>query len=115
MNFIKTNRYQRLRSGIMLTVLLTLSLSASHAQKASTESILQSFVESYKNDPMAMNVTFGIAVEDDWWYVTCKRQQEGYAVGKNDQFTFHSYGPHDVQLHKGKLPRPGWYFNVAIV
>ena len=82
-------------------------------QSESTESILQSFVDSYVHDPMAMTVTFGIKVEENWWHVTCTRKQEGYAVGKNDQFTFHNYGPHNVQLHKGQPSEPGWYFDFA--
>ena len=38
-----------------------------------TESILQSFAESYKSDAMALTATFGIKVGDDWWYVESTR------------------------------------------
>ena len=77
------------------------------------EQILKSFVDSYKNDPMALTASFGIAIGDEWWHVQSLRREEGYKVGKNKQYTFHNYGPHEVSLHKGKPQQPGWYFQFA--
>ena len=77
------------------------------------EQILKSFVESYKNDPMALTANFGIAIGDEWWHVKAKRHQEGYKVGKKKQYTFHNFGPHEVSLHKGMPDQPTWYFQFA--
>ncbi len=82
-------------------------------QSNATETILQSFTDSYKTDPMAVTATFGIKVGEQWWHVTSTRVQEGYAVGKSGQYTFHNYGPHEVELHQGPLPGAGWYFEFA--
>jgi len=99
---------------MLLILILAIACSPfATGQSESTESILQSFVDSYVHDPMAMTATFGIKVEENWWHVSCTRKQEGYAVGKNDQFTFHNYGPHNVQLHQGQPSEPGWYFDFA--
>lgn len=78
--------------------------------QTTTQAILESFVESYKNDPMAMTTYFGIKVENDWFSVKVERKEEGYAVGKENQYTFHNYGPHLVTLKKGKPDQPTWYF-----
>lgn len=78
-----------------------------------THAILQSFAASYRTDPMAMSATFGITLGDDWWYVVTERNEEGYKVGKEKQYTFHNYGPHQVSLHKGKPEAPTWYFKFA--
>ncbi|MDX1478978.1 MAG: cupin domain-containing protein [Saprospiraceae bacterium] len=91
-------------------LIATVAFTPVSGQTQDTESLLQEFVDSYRHDPMALSVTFGIKVEDDWWHVTCTRVQEGYPVGKSGQYTFHNFGPHDVQLHRGPLPAPGWYF-----
>lgn len=80
---------------------------------ASTEAILQSFVDAYKTDPMALTATFGIKVKDEWWYVTSERVQVPYQAGKNKQFTLHNFGPHKVALHKGQPKTPTWYFSFA--
>ena len=85
----------------------------SQENKNENNTILQSFVESYKTDPMARSVTFGIAVGDDWWHVISERKEEGYKVGKKKQYTFHNYGPHQVTLHQGKPKEPTWYFKFA--
>jgi len=78
----------------------------SQENKNENNTILQSFVESYKTDPMARSVTFGIAVGDDWWHVISERKEEGYKVGKKKQYTFHNYGPNEVTLHQGKPKEP---------
>ncbi|MCB0563406.1 MAG: hypothetical protein KDD01_03435 [Phaeodactylibacter sp.] len=79
----------------------------------STESMLQSFVEGYKTDPMALTATFGIQVGDDWWQVRSVRVQEPYQVGKSKQYTFHHFGPHEVTLRQGQPEMPTWYFKFA--
>jgi mannose-6-phosphate isomerase-like protein (cupin superfamily) len=87
--------------------------STSYGQETSTESILQSYVKSYVNDPMALSATFGIKVTDDWWTVKVERVEEPYKVGKTKQYTFHNYGPHKVSLQAGKPKVPTWYFSFA--
>lgn len=84
-----------------------------NAQEISTESILQRFVDSYKNDVMAQTITFGIKVADTWWHVKSERHQDGYLVGKNKQYTFHNFGPHQVELVPGIPDEPTWYFEFA--
>jgi mannose-6-phosphate isomerase-like protein (cupin superfamily) len=101
-----------IRNAAMLASFL-LFVQGIHAQEFSTEEILQSFVESYRNDPMAVSATFGIKVGDEWWTVTSARQQEPYPVGKNKQYTFHNYGPHEVSLRAGEPGLPSWYFRLA--
>lgn len=78
----------------------------------STQSILESFVDSYKTDPMAHTAEFGILVGNEWWHVKSKRIQEAYKVGKNKQYTFHNFGPHEVTLYKGKPKSAKWYFHL---
>lgn len=78
-----------------------------------TARILERFAASYRTDPMALTVTFGIKVGDDWWHVTSKRFQRPYPVGKEQQYTFHEFGPHEVQLNAGPPATPTWYFELA--
>ena len=89
------------------------SIQSISAQEQSTEAILQSFVDSYKTDPMAITATFGIKVGDEWWYVTSERVQEAYKAGKSKQYTLHNFGPNKVELHKGMPTSPTWYFSLA--
>ena len=100
---------------LMATTLLLAFVSMQNvsAQVQSTEAILQSFVESYKTDPMAITATFGIKVGDEWWYVTSERVQEAYKAGKSKQYTLHNFGPNKVALHKGMPTSPTWYFSLA--
>ena len=98
---------------VLFGVAILLQGQSTFAQNTSTESILQSFVDGYKNDPMAMTATFGIKVADDWWHVKVQRKEEPYAVGKQNQYTFHNYGPNEVSLQKGKPSVPSWYFTLA--
>ena len=115
MNYTMISMHINTRQVIALFIgVMTITFTqTSSAQSSETEAILESFVDSYRTDPMAMTATFGIQVEDDWWYVTCERKQESYLVGKNKQYTFHNYGPHEVQLHKGPMPGPGWFFEFS--
>ena len=101
--------------------LLALALASSFTTPAPAgdpapghQATLEGFVESYRSDPMAIDATFGIRIgEDDWWHVTSRRAQEAYAVGKQGQYTFHNYGPHEVTLHPGPPEQPTWYYHFA--
>lgn len=99
----------------LITVLLGLnsSLSAQDPSALSQQQMLESFVDSYRTDPMALTANFGIAIGDQWWHVNSVRKEEAYQVGKNNQYTFHNYGPNQVSLIKGKPPTPTWYFQFA--
>lgn len=78
------------------------------------QAALEAFVDSYRTDPMAIDATFGIRIgEDAWWHVISRRAQEAYAVGKQGQYTFHNYGPHEVSLHEGPPEQPTWYYHFA--
>jgi mannose-6-phosphate isomerase-like protein (cupin superfamily) len=83
------------------------------ADSEETGAVLQSFVESYRTDPMALTTSFGIKVGEHWWHVTSGRSQTPYAVGKRKQYTFHEFGPHEVTLHQGPPTEPTWYFEFA--
>ena len=110
----KGHPFQWISKWISVVTLLLVSLSVVSAQYQDTEEILQSFVDSYKTDPMAHTVVFGIRIGDDeWWHVESTRVQKGYLVGKKQQYTFHDYGPHQVNLFPGKPKTPTWYFHFA--
>ncbi len=96
-----------------LFCLLIFTATGMQAQTENTQTMLQSFVDSYQTDHMAHTTTFGIKVGEDWWYVTSKRKQEAYKVGKKKQYTFHNFGPHMVTLHQGQPDEPTWYFHFA--
>ncbi|MCB0665183.1 MAG: cupin domain-containing protein [Saprospiraceae bacterium] len=83
------------------------------AQGLTTEQILQEFVQSYRSDPMAMDATFGIKVDQDWWYVVVERKEESYLTGQEKQYTFHNYGPNKVELFPDTPPEPTWYFRIS--
>ncbi len=109
-------RLMKFKFGKILALMLLVtfnSYSELQSQEEETEKILQSYIESYKNDNMALSVTFGIQIGEQWWHVVSKRKQEGYAVGKSKQYTFHNYGPNEVTLHKGKPKTATWYFTMA--
>lgn len=100
----------------VLTILLSFTLNPNclQAQEETTAAILQSFVDSYQTDHMAQTIIFGIRIgDDDWWHVKSVRKQEGYLVGKRQQYTFHNFGPHEVSLHPGQPEAPTWYFHFA--
>ena len=94
------------------TLLALLGLPAA-ADSEETGAVLQTFVESYRTDPMALTTSFGIKVGEHWWHVTSERSQTPYAVGKRKQYTFHEFGPHEVTLHQGPPTEPTWYFEFA--
>ncbi|WP_296704790.1 cupin domain-containing protein [Algoriphagus sp.] len=98
---------------IFLGLFLILGSFSVQAQSSHTDTLLESFVESFKTDPMALSTTFGIQVGEGWWTVSVRRFQEPYLVGKNKQYTFHNFGPHEVSLKKGQPSEPTWYFRFA--
>jgi mannose-6-phosphate isomerase-like protein (cupin superfamily) len=110
---MKVKKHTQKRHVILICLLSMIGILNMKAQNKTTEDILQSFVESYKADPMAHTITFGVLVGEDWWYVESERKQEGYKVGKNKQYTFHNFAPNTVSLHKGKPNLPTWYFHFA--
>lgn len=103
---------QYMKPLVLLFSCLAISVARADAPQ-STQSILEEFVEAYRSDPMALGATFGIKVGEDWWHVRSERVQEPYPAGKQKQYTFHNYGPHNVTLHNGPPPEPSWYFRFA--
>jgi len=114
---IKMNAIHHLKRSclIFLFLISVISIVRVNAQTESTQDMLQSFVDSYKTDHMAHTVTFGIRVGENWWYVKSNRKQEGYLVGKKKQYTFHNFGPHEVNLFSGQPSSPTWYFHFASI
>lgn len=108
---MKVKKNTQKRYLIFSCLLSMISMVGLNAQDKTTETILQSFVESYKLDHMAQTITFGVLVGKEWWYVRSERKQSGYKVGKKKQYTFHKFSPHKVTLHKGKPQKPTWYFH----
>lgn len=74
------------------------------------ESLLQEFVESYRHDAMALDADFGIRVGEQWWHVQVRRTEHPYKAGREQQYTFHDFGPHEVSLVQGPPPSPTWFF-----
>lgn len=97
--------------GLALCALSPTLLSATESE--STQAVLARLVSSYRSDPMALTATFGIRVGDQWWHVRSQRQQKPYAAGKQQQYTLHEFGPHQVSLHAGEPEQPTWYFHFA--
>lgn len=110
---MKAKHYSKKSHLILFYLASMISILSIKAQEKSTERILQEFVESYKTDNMAQTITFGVLIGDDWWHIKSERKQTGYAVGKEKQYTFHNFPPHNVTLHKGKPKTPTWYFHFA--
>lgn len=80
------------------------------AGEAHIETLLLEFVESYRHDPMALDADFGIRVGQQWWHVQVRRTEHPYPMGKEQQYTFHDFGPHTISLEAGPPPAPTWYF-----
>ncbi|WP_340074480.1 hypothetical protein [Leptobacterium sp. I13] len=72
--FFKSNKYKNNILGLFIIVLFNFYATEVTAQKEEVKVILESFVESYKTDPMALTATFGIQIGDDWWHVKAKRK-----------------------------------------
>lgn len=111
----KMKKTKKLSASILLGMVFYLLVSPVQSQenRKNNNVILQSFAESYKTDPMARSVTFGIVIGEEWWHVISERKEEGYKVGKKKQYTFHNFGPHQVTLNQGKPKEPTWYFKFA--
>ena len=110
---MKTKSNSKKKQFILFFIWSLTGIISINAQTKTTEEILQGFVESYKKDHMAHTITFGVLVGEDWWHVISERKQEGYKVGKQNQYTFHNFSPHEVTLHQGKPNIPTWYFHFA--
>lgn len=78
--------------------------------QADIDALLQEFAESYRHDPMALDADFGIRVGEWWWHVQVSRAEHPYPMGKQQQYTFHDFGPHAVSLEPGPPPSPTWFF-----
>jgi mannose-6-phosphate isomerase-like protein (cupin superfamily) len=85
--------------------------SAGTPARAELDSIIKAFAEDYARDPMAINGTFGIRLDDYWWTISVVRAQESYAP--NERLTFHRFGPHKVDVRDGIPEKPTWYFRIA--
>lgn len=107
---MKVKKIIQKRHLIFFYLLSMISIVSINAQDKTTQDILQTYVDSYVNDPMALSATFGIKVADDWWTVSIERVEEPYKVGKKNQYTFHNYGPHNVTLTASKPEVATWYF-----
>ncbi len=96
---------------LMVSGATALAHSSDEVSEAEINEIIQSFADDYANDPMAVDCTFGIRLNDYWWTITVKRAQESYAPNKR-KLTFHRFGPHDVTVSKGMPEQPVWYFRI---
>ena len=84
--------------------------SFSEAEIAKAEVILRDYADDYVNDPMAIDVSFGIKLGPQWWNVTVLRKERPSQRGR---LTDHSFGPHEVTLTRGASADPTWYFEIA--
>lgn len=84
--------------------------SLTEAEFAEAQTILSDFAEDYSGDHMAIDVTFGIKLDDKFWTVSVKRQETASARGR---LTDHAFGPHAVNVAKGAPKKPTWYFEIA--
>ncbi len=100
---------------VLVLALVMAPLVATAAAQPSGEEglneIIRSFADDYIHDPMAIDGTFGIRLDDHWWSVTVKRVQESYAPNK--RLTYHRFGPHEVIVRNEKPEQPTWYFRIA--
>ncbi|MCP4292075.1 MAG: cupin domain-containing protein [bacterium] len=107
-------RLKFLTMALALVLMVSGSVARAHSSEEVSEAeitkIVQSFAEDYTNDPMAIDGTFGIHLNDYWWTITVKRAQESYAPNKS--LTFHRFGPHDVDVRNGMPEKPTWYFRI---
>lgn len=77
---------------------------------ARADAILRDFAADYASDPMALDVSFGIKLAQQWWSVEVKRQE---TASRRGRLTDHSFGPHVVSLSRGMPAAPTWYFEIA--
>lgn len=74
------------------------------------QAILADFADDYARDHMAIDVTFGIKLDDRFWTVAVERKEVATPRGR---LTDHAFGPHKVTLSEGEPARPTWYFEIA--
>lgn len=74
------------------------------------QSTLAEFAKDYTSDHMAIDVTFGVKLEDRFWTVDVKRKE---AASSRGRLTDHSFGPHIVTVSEGVPEKPTWYFEIA--
>lgn len=80
------------------------------AEIAEANAILADFAEDFAHDHMAIDVTFGIKLDDKFWSVDVQRKETSSARGR---LTDHAFGPHKVTVSEGAPARPTWYFEIA--
>lgn len=74
------------------------------------QAILADLAGDYARDHMAIDVTFGIKLDDRFWTVSTKRKEVATPRGR---LTDHAFGPHKVTLSEGAPAVPTWYFEIA--
>jgi mannose-6-phosphate isomerase-like protein (cupin superfamily) len=79
-------------------------------QQREAKTLLAELANDYTRDPMAIDVTFGVKLDDRFWTVSVKRKEAGTPRGR---LTDHAFGPHTVTLSDGAPPAPTWYFEIA--
>jgi mannose-6-phosphate isomerase-like protein (cupin superfamily) len=84
--------------------------SLTKGEFAEAQTILARFAEDYSRDHMAIDVTFGIKLDDKFWTVAVERKESASARGR---LTDHAFGPHAVKLSNGFPSKPTWYFEIA--
>lgn len=86
------------------------AMGLSAQEQAEAAAILADFAEDYRHDPMAIDATFGIKLDDRFWTVEVRRRETATPRGR---LTDHAFGPHEVALSEGEPQTPTWYFEIA--
>jgi mannose-6-phosphate isomerase-like protein (cupin superfamily) len=82
---------------VVLVMVVSLALAAGAARAdGGVAQILERFVEDYREDGMAIDGSFGVRVDGEWWHVTSKRGADG--------------APNEVTLGEGQPPEPTFFF-----
>jgi mannose-6-phosphate isomerase-like protein (cupin superfamily) len=74
------------------------------------QAILTDLADDYARDYMAIDVTFGIKLDNRFWTVSVERKEVATPRGR---LTDHAFGPHKVTLSDGAPVEPTWYFEIA--
>ena len=74
------------------------------------KAIIAALAADYRHDPMAVDATFGIKLDDRFWTIEVERKEVARARGR---LTDHSFGPHTVTVTEGAPAQPTWYFEIA--
>ena len=111
--------WNRVKSAVLVlpfVALSTLTFASGAATELTEEQIdeaqayLDALAEDYRNDPMAINSTFGIKLGDVFWTVSVERRETAQPRGR---LTDHVFGPHQVHLVREAPSAPTWYFEIA--